>query len=170
MKNLLTPAILLVAMALTFTSCKKDEEITNNGSSNNTTTPAETKTQLLTARYWKLTAATISPAIDVFGNGNFITDIHSVLPPCFTDNLYKFNENSSTINDEGPTKCDPSDLQTTTGGWSWDSTQTIITWDGIEYTIMELTATTLKLRYVYEEYNENYDLVTYTDIYTYTRQ
>jgi hypothetical protein len=33
MKNLLTPAMLLIAMALTFTSCKKDDD--NQNSNNN---------------------------------------------------------------------------------------------------------------------------------------
>ena len=167
MKTLLTPAILLIAMALTFTSCNKDDDTTSSG---NNSTSTETKTQLLTARYWKITAYTVTPAIDFDANGNFITDIYSTLEPCQIDNLYKFNEDYSLIDDEGNTKCDPSDSQTSTYEWSWDSTQSIITIDGANWIIMDLNTTTFKIKRVDESYNGNNELSTYSYIITFTRQ
>ena len=83
----------------------------------------QSPTMRLTGKNFKMTAFTVSPAFPVIG-----TDIYSQIPSCIQDNLTKFNTNFTIIDDEGATKCDSSDPQTTTGGtWAWNTTETILT-------------------------------------------
>jgi hypothetical protein len=116
-------------------SCKDDSK---------TDTPvAKTKTQLLSASPWKLVAATVDPAIDV--GGTQVTDWYSQMDACDKDDLTKYETNKTGVYDEGATKCDPSDPQSTPFAWTFDLSETKITVDGESYDIVQLDATTLKM-------------------------
>jgi len=52
---------------------------------------------------------------------------------------------------EGPAKCDPSYPQTFILPWHFGDNETKLLLDTGENTILELTATTLKLRYTFED-------------------
>ena len=154
MKNLLTPAMLLIAMALTFTSCNKDDDNQNSNNNNNNSTPTPTanKTQLLTAGPWKLTGYSYVFMGDTF-NGL------SELEPCELDDLLRFNANFSGNYDGAQNECDPG-YDDFDFAWSWNSNETILTWDDEPYDLIDLTSTTLKLKYVWGD--GDYDLLTFT--------
>ena len=68
---------------------------------------------------------------------------------CTKDDLVTFNANGTITDDEGPTKCDPDDPQTTTDGtWTLtDNTKLTIKYPEEEdtvVTITEINDTTLK--------------------------
>lgn len=136
-------------MALVVTGCKKDEE----AAATTTPTPTPTKTELLTGKNWKITAATIDPAIDWNDNGTLVTDIYAQLAPCEQDDLTKFNTNFTVTEDEGAIKCDSLAPQTTnTAIWAWSTNETVLTIDNDgtgpntpdSLDVLELTATKFK--------------------------
>ena len=114
---------------LAFTGCQKDDP------------PAPlTKTQLI-SRNWKVTAAT----------GTFpplpVVDILAQTPACDRDNIIQVKSDGTYIEDEGPTKCSPSDPQTAnTGNWSFTTNETKLNILGQTFDIITLTATTLVLK------------------------
>jgi len=137
-----------------FLSCKKDKD--NNGA-------AKTKTELLTTGNWKRTALISNPAYDWYADGTFATDILSVIKPCEKDNIDTYKTNGVFETNEGATKCDPSDPQTWTATWIFADNETKLIFDGTdEYTLLELTATTLKFQSTFVENG-----ITYTQVETY---
>jgi len=97
--------ISLVTLFL-FASCSKEDE--------DDTPPAKTTTELLTAGFWKTTAMTIDPGVNI--NGTIITDFYAQLFDCTKDDLKRFDSDGKITDDEGATKCDPNDPQTTNDG------------------------------------------------------
>lgn len=154
--------LLLLALSLTvvLSACKKDKE-----------DDPKTKTDLLTASNWKMTASTVSPEMEVYDDeGNIIGmsgDEFAQMEPCFKDDLTRFNTNFTVTFDEGATKCDDSDPQSVTGTWAFKSNETMlsVTEDGYtqDVSILELTSTTLKL-----QYTDSWDSETYTFTITFT--
>jgi len=131
MKNLST-YVMVAAMAALTVSCKKDGE----------TTPAPSKTDLLTAKTWRVT--------DLKASGQSIYN-SGLFDACEKDNLYKFNTNKSATFDEGATKCTQSDPQTQTGKWDLTANETKFkltdpTGDVVEGEIITLTSTLLVVR------------------------
>ena len=125
--NKITSALLALGLGITVVSCKKE---------NPTPTPAPTKTELLTGKNWILTSY-------VMDNVEYYDQIAS----CQQDNLNIFNANNTVTIDEGPTKCDPLDPQTSDGGaCSFNPTETLITLDGSEYELEVLNSTKLKIK------------------------
>ena len=108
-----------VCVLLLASGCKKDDD---------EATPDKTK--LLTGGSWQLTAMTADPAIDWFGTP--VTNVYAQLPACIKDDLTIFKTNGTVNYDEGPSKCNPNDPQTTTGTWAFNTNETIlsITTDG----------------------------------------
>ena len=114
-----------------------------------------------------MTALTINPAV------NSMTDFYAFLPACTKDDLTKFNSDGTVNFDEGATKCDSGDPQTTYGTWSFNSDQTVlsVTSEGLTeaYTISELTETVLKFSYtMVDDLGEGEK--TYTLAVTFTKQ
>jgi hypothetical protein len=130
-------AMLLVSSHLFTTGCKDDDDATPN------------KSKVLTDGAWQLTAMTSDPAIDWFGAP--VTNVYAQLPACVKDDLTIFKENGSVNFDEGVSKCDPNDPQTTTGAWAFNTTQTIlsVTQDGEteSWEVSELEDDTFKADY-----------------------
>lgn len=141
MKKLL---ITLTTFSLLFGSCKKEETPVN-----------KSKTDLLCAHYWKLASATVNPPLDI--DGVPVTDIFATFDDCQKDDLTKYNTDKTVIYDEGATKCDPSASQTTSGTWSFNSDETILTENGDSGNIAELNESSLIVKAV-----ENIDGVNYT--------
>ena len=150
----LAAVVLVIAGVTSVLSCNKDED--NNGN-------AKTKTELLTTGTWKYTACNISPAYDYYGDGVLATNLFAILKSCEKDDFETYKANGTWEYNEGPTKCDPSYPQVFSEPWSFTSNETKLLVGTVEHTILELTATTLKLRYSVEDAG-----VTYTEEDTYS--
>ena len=125
--NKITSALLVLGLGITVVSCKKETP---------TPTPAPTKTELITGKNWILTSY-------VMDNVEYYDQIAS----CQQDNLTIFNTNNTVTIDEGLTKCDPLDPQTSYGGaWYFNPTETLMFLDGSEYELEVLNSTTLKIK------------------------
>lgn len=152
--------ILAMSMTVVFSSCKKDKDEV-----------PKSKTDLLTISKWKMTARTVTPEVPFYddeGNSLGMTnDLFAQMYACEKDNSYKFNKDFTIIIDEEAVKCMDSRPQTHTGSWSFKSNESGITvsayGDHDDYTIAELTETTLKLQYTYSG-----DSKTYTVTQTYS--
>ena len=148
-----TVLILIIISIVTTFSCKKDED---NDS-------PKTKTELLTAGNWFYTSCIVSPAYDYYGNGNAVTDIFAIMQACEKDDFETFKTNGVWEYNQGPTKCDQSDPQILfSEPWSFAGNETKVIVGGDECTILELTSTTLKLRYSFVDGG-----VTFTEVDTY---
>ncbi|MFC5271062.1 lipocalin family protein [Adhaeribacter terreus] len=160
MKNYLF--LLAAASAFTFTSCGDDKK---EDPTPTPVTPAATKTQLISAKDWKMTKQTLNM------NGSGDIDItNTFYTACELDNLEKFAANGTYTVDEGATKCDTADSQTfTTGTWAFTSNETKIKitegTDETEMEIVELTATKMVVKDSGTEQG-----ITYTAITTFTAQ
>ena len=125
--------LLPLAAGLALAGCKKDS--TDNPA------PAPSKTDMLTAKTWRLT--------DVKAAGQTILN-SGLFPDCFKDDLYKFNANKSLTFDQSTLKCDPTAAATRNGSWELTTNETklkITDPDGDveEGTITTLTSTSLVL-------------------------
>ena len=125
-KHLVIPMILLIALAV---SCKKEAAVSTDNS------------VLLTTGLWKRTGETT--------NGK---DTFTALGSCDKDNTYVFATDGKATFDEGATKCNTTDPQTTTGSWAFtgtDKTKMILTESGfaITITITQLDASVMKWSY-----------------------
>lgn len=119
-------AFILVVISMQ-PSCKKSD-----------TTPAAVDVAAsLKNKNWKITALTVTPAI---GGTNDI--YHDLYDDCERDNLYKFNDASVFLYDEGATKCYPADSQTLTGTWSYNATTKILHYQ-IVADMWDLTVTSI---------------------------
>jgi len=153
MKQLLKFTIFFLLAIVGFVSCKKDKD----------DHVTKTKTELLTTGTWKYTACIVSPAYDYYGNGNPVTDIFAIMQPCEKDDFEVFKTNGVWEYNEGPTKCDQSSPQIVySEPWSFTANETKVIVGTVECTILELTETTLKLRYTFEDAG-----ITYTEEDTY---
>ena len=143
MKKLLLLTLSLAALS----ACKK----------NNDNTPATpSNTDLLVAKSWRVTAQTYTVSSAVLNGGNpLTTDIYAAYyaTPCRADNFVTFNSNNTLVADEGALKCSPTDPQTKSGTWSFNSDKTKLTMvdpsqggTPIPFDIITLSATTLHLR------------------------
>lgn len=104
--------LLFASLLLLLTSCEKDKD------------EVVDKSNLLTAGHWQITGLNVEPAIDWFGTP--VTNVYSQLPACVKDNLTIFKPNGIINYDEGPSRCDPNEPQTTTGTWAFNIDQTIL--------------------------------------------
>jgi hypothetical protein len=98
--------VLLLACAF-FMACKKD--------SDNNSNTGKTKTELITSSTWKFDNAKIGT-----------TDISGFFDDCEKDNTVTFVSNGTGTADEGATKCDDSDPQTTPFNWNFENNETSI--------------------------------------------
>ena len=143
-RNIRLTALLLAITSAPFApSCKKDKDNNDNG--------AKTKTELLTAGPWKYTACNINPAYDYYGDGNATTNIFDIMKSCEKDDFETYKTNGTWEYNEGPSKCDPLYPQIFSEPWSFANNETKLLVGTVEHTILELTATTLKLRYNVED-------------------
>jgi hypothetical protein len=151
---LFLPRILsLAVLAFLLMKCNKNE------------TPPKTPNELIVGS-WQMTAYTYSPAYDYFRNGTKITDAFALYENCEKDNITTFKTNSEGEFNEGGSKCDPSDAQSTSFLWTLTNNNTTLSISALaEFKIVQLDATTLKLSSTFVE-----DGVTYTETITFARK
>lgn len=143
-KLYLLPIIALV-FSFAFISCGDDDD----------GDPAKSTTEYLTSGTWNVTAMSINPGIN-FGSGT-ITDFYAFMDACEKDDLITFNSNGTITDDEGATKCDPSDPQTSNDGtWTFDAATSKLTIsypneDPITLTISSINDSNMNGSYTVEE-------------------
>lgn len=141
MKNLrfISFAMLLLLMGgmVTISSCNKDDD----------DSPSKTKT--ISGKKFYVKSMNVNPGVTT--PIGIITDLYSFMPDCVKDDFMTFNENGTVVDDEGATKCEPTDPQTESGTWEFmtDETQLRMTYDDVAqvFDIETLTDTSLKLSY-----------------------
>jgi hypothetical protein len=121
-----------------------------------------TRSELLTAPTWVGTGLTVSPGLPV--NGSIITDVFAQYDACDRDDIFKFNADGTYQNEEGPTKCLPTNpdiIERGTWVFANDENVVALTSNGvrIEWQIQELTASSLRVTYLIRANNGvNYTL------------
>lgn len=125
------PLLLLAVAAFSFTACKDDDE--------------KSPEELLTA------ASCWSPTKDELYNVATNQWEDQGVDNCTKDDCTKLNSDKTVSFDEGATKCDPSDPQTSTGTWSVSADGKTLTLaiDGqsLGGTIVELSASKMVVEY-----------------------
>lgn len=144
MQKKLLLAILILPFI--FSGCKKDSD--------------PSKTELLTNRNWVLTALTVDPSIPL-ASGGTTTNLYNQLKSCAKDNITIFKADKSITFDEGGTKCEVSDPQTQSGTWTFNTTETVISYtaNGVTRSETIKSLTSNKLTTTYQDVLEG---VTYT--------
>ena len=141
MKNLRLLAFMLAA-GVVFTACKDDDDA---GSNNNT--PAQTKTQMLTAKNYKMTDF----GFEVGGQYASAFNDTSFVSACEKDDLTKFNTNGTWATTDAGVACSPTSAES--GTWAFMNNETqmrLISGTGTDadttmFNILTLNATTLKM-------------------------
>ena len=105
-------SVLLISFVL-LVACKKESD---------PEPAAPTKTELMTASVWKVEDA----GFDQDKNGSIEFSALALLPGCVIDNTISFKTNNTGLTDEGGTKCNIPDLQTTPFNWSFADNETNI--------------------------------------------
>jgi len=111
-----TILIAFIGSVFAISACKKEE----------TTTPPvaqKTKTEIITSGSWKITGITVSDS-----SGSL--DVFALMDDCEKDGFMTFKTDGKFITDEGATKCDPDDPQTSEGTWAFSTDEKTITIDG----------------------------------------
>ncbi|OSZ80840.1 hypothetical protein CAP36_06255 [Chitinophagaceae bacterium IBVUCB2] len=126
--------VICLSATIFLASCSKEDD--------NTTPPAKTKTELLTTGTWKFSTAFVGP-----------NNVNAFLQGCQKDNIMTFTAAGLTGTlDEGLTKCNAGDPQTSPFTWSFASGETVLnistplfTGGSSTFTLVSLTATELKV-------------------------
>lgn len=106
MKNQLY-ALLFLTAAISMTSCKKDKD-------NNQPAP-KTKTELISTGSWKFSTATVG-GINVAG----------FIQACQKDNILTFQAAGTGTVDEGASKCNGGDPQSSSFTWNFTTNESIL--------------------------------------------
>jgi hypothetical protein len=107
-KTALYSGTVLLLASVFVIACKKDSDSNNNNT-------GKTKTELITSSTWKFDNAKIGT-----------TDISGFFDDCDKDNTVTFVSNGTGTADEGATKCDAADPQTTPFNWNFENNETSI--------------------------------------------
>jgi hypothetical protein len=114
---------IVIALTVTISGCKKE-------------TPVKTKKELICSGNWTQKSFTINPGIDI--GGIVITDFFTQFDACSKDDFEKYETSGLGASNEGATKCDPSDPQTTAFTWSFKNSETVLTKDAEDADIVTL--------------------------------
>jgi len=156
MKKFLKPAALVAITIFTLASCKK-EETPNPGNNGTNTPPAPTKTELITSKTWKLSSATLSPA--VMGE----TDYMKMIKDCDKDNTLKFNADKTLVIDNGSMRCNAMDPQTFSKTWALNTNETVVSIGSSSFNLVDVNTSALKLSHSMTYNGTNY---TVTEVYS----
>jgi len=132
-------ALLTIALvSIFFIACGKDEN----------PTPQPTKTEQLTGSSWRLDTA----GLDQDRNGTIDFSVMNLIGGCIRDNNLSFQAGNTGTTNEGPTKCNTTDPQTTNFNWNFSDAEanlnisnSILTPLNGKSKILELSSTILKL-------------------------
>ena len=119
--SILLPALVLISLA----SCKKDSKKSNM--------------ELITQAAWKL------QTVGIDGDKNGTVDLEDAVDACTKDDLTTFATNGTGTVDEGASKCDPADPQSTSFTWSFANNETELNFDGDNFKILSLDGSYLKI-------------------------
>lgn len=125
MKKNFLALILPVLVIISFASCKKDSKKSNM--------------ELITQSAWKL------QTVGIDNDKNGTVDLEDAIDACTKDDLTTFATNGTGVVDEGATKCDPLDPQTTNFTWSFANNETELVYDGDTYKIFSLDESFIKI-------------------------
>jgi len=110
-----------------FTSCKKIINTSDN------------QAKLITEKKWKLTVYT-EGGVDM---------LHSVYEECDLDDITVYHTNGTVDTYQGETKCDPADIEITTGNWTLKNSLLSVGGDDmdekLQFTVVAISSTTLRL-------------------------
>jgi len=98
-----------------------------------------------------------SPAQKILGKWKMLSGSTTIggqtepAPACQLDDITEFKTGDVFVIDEGPTKCDPTDPQTSTGSYTLNSAGTILNINdpsvgAVAFEVLELTSTKLRIR------------------------
>jgi hypothetical protein len=111
--------LLLTVMGFGVFACKKN------------TTAAESKTDFLASGAW----VHESSGVDVDKNGTIELSLEAGgVPKCRLDNVLTFQKNNTATADEGATKCNTADPQTTQFNWQFADNETALVFSGNVFT------------------------------------
>src|SRR5215204_6087852 len=99
----------VIFLSIFLIACGKDDD----------PTPQPTKTEHITATSWKLDTA----GIDQDRNGTIDFSVMNLIGGCTRDNSLSFQASNTGTTDEGPTKCNSTDPQTTNFNWSFSDAE-----------------------------------------------
>ena len=135
MKIFSTASVLCFVLLLL--SCQKEDN------------PTPTKSDHISASAWKYDGGGVD------GDRNGTIDLlfpAGTLDPCRTDNTLKFEKNGTGVSDEGTTKCNTNDPQSSSFNWSFGGGETSLVMSGNifplltgTFRILDLNATTFRL-------------------------
>ena len=141
MKKLLF--ILCLGSSVVFTSCKKDDD--------------PTKKEMLVGKNWVPTAMTIDPGLPIVG-----TNLFNQIPACEKDDIIRFVADGKASFDDGASKCEVTDPQTTTGSWALNPTETILSITYTDGSTISLTIKSLTSSKIVGTYQDVLNGVNYT--------
>lgn len=130
--------LLLLLISIGFFACQKESSVA-----------VETKAALLTSGAWLHE----SSGVDVDKNGTIELSLEAAgVPLCRLDNVLTFRKDNSAVADEGTTKCNTADPQTSQFNWQFADNETALLFSGNVFTqlngkfsIRTLSKTTLSL-------------------------
>jgi hypothetical protein len=135
----------LLSIGFIIWGCNKDDDDDNNDNSGD-----KEKIQLITSATWKYDTAAIAD-----NNGNPVSALPSgIINACDKDNTITFKSDSTGVLNEGTTKCNSNDPQTTNFKWWFKENGTVLyTPDDIfgspsftgDFKVIELTSTRLRV-------------------------
>ena len=116
--KIFSTSLLLIAISSPFLSCQKESS----------TTEQPTKTQLISASGWTYEDGGIDGNRDgaVDAGASFSVLLPALVPACRTDNAITFKTDKTGAVDEGATKCNTADAQTTSFNWNFADNETAI--------------------------------------------
>jgi len=127
-------ALALATVLMFSSSCKKDDDDPSN-------------TDNITGKNFVMTAWTIDPPVTI--QGVSYSNMFTFMPDCSKDDITIFNADGTMTLDEGATKCDAGDPQTSSGTWSFVDNEsklsTIVDGETQILDIIEVTDNTLKV-------------------------
>ena len=152
-KTQLAGLLILIAVTIAAISCKKADVKSKQ----------KTKTELLTEGTWKKTSLISTPAYDWYGDGNYATDILSIMDVCELDDFDTYRSDGTGDTNGGQMRCYQSDPQAWPFTWALTDNETKLVFNGVnKLNLVELTETTLKFSSTFEENG-----ITYTQEETY---
>lgn len=145
---------LLLAAVLTINACKTD----------NTEVKPDEGVPTFADKKWATVSSTVSPKIDINGDGVPDEDLFGPVPDCEKDDMIIFERAGKYVLDNGARQCDPKDpAQEPLGTWTYTTTNKTILIkdsDGSEqhWLVQESTATRLKMQNTTAIEGTNYTL------------
>lgn len=145
MKNIIYLLAFVTVLSVSSFRCSKDPE---------PTPPGPTKTDLISSSSWTYQDGGIDQNRDgaIDANSSFSVLLPTLVPSCRTDNTLIFKKDNTGTVDEGASKCNAADAQTSNFNWSFADNESAINVSNNIFALMNgkskiyaLTSTSLSL-------------------------